>query len=106
MQKVRTVKASLPTATLATPTTKPDLVNVWVAPSGQVSVDGKPVSFSELRALLHKRVSGNANLPVYIAGAADATHGSMVYALDFVKRAGVSRVAIAVKAASGPENYQ
>jgi biopolymer transport protein ExbD len=103
MQKVRTVKASLPTATLAAATAKPDMVNLLVDRAGQVSVDSKPVPLSELSVMLQKRVAANANLPVYITGASDATHGSMVYVLDFVKRAGVSRVAIAVKAAPGTE---
>ena len=97
MQKVRTLKASLPTATLATSATKPDIINLSVDKSGQVSADDKPVSFSELSTLLAKRYAANTNLPVYITGASDATHGSMIYVLDFVKRAGIARVAIAVK---------
>ena len=99
MQKVRTLKASLPTATLATATTKPDMVNLLVNRNGQVSVDTKSISFPELHTLLTNRYGLNTNLPVYITGARDTTHGSMMYVLDFVKRAGVQRVAIAVKAA-------
>ncbi len=101
MQKVRAVRASLPTATLASSTARPDMVNLTVDKYGQVSVDGKPLSFAELRALLLKRHNLNANLPVYITGAGDATHGSLIYVLDFVKQAGIQRVAISVKA--GPE---
>jgi biopolymer transport protein ExbD len=99
MQKVRTLKASLPTATLATSTAKPDMVTVTVDRNGQVAVDSKPVSFSDLLTLLAKRHSLNTNLPVYITGTRDATHGSVIYVLDFVKRAGIQRVAIAVKPA-------
>ena len=99
MQKVRTLKASLPTATLATSTKKPDMVNLMVDRYGQVSVDDKQVSFPELYTLLTNRFDANTNLPVYITGARDATHGSIIYVLDFVKRAGISRVAISVKAA-------
>ena len=66
---------------------------------GQVSVDKKMISFADLNALLTNRGSLNTNLPVYITGAQDATHGSVVYVLDLVKRAGISHVAIAVKAA-------
>jgi biopolymer transport protein ExbD len=33
---------------------------------------------------------------VYVHGDREATHGSIVYALDLVKRAGIQRVAIAV----------
>ena len=101
MQKVRTVKASLPTATIATPNARPDLVNLLVDRAGQVSVDDKPMAFSELSTFLAKRCAANENLSVYITGATDATHGSMVYVLDFVKRAGISRVAIAVASATG-----
>ena len=99
MQIVRTVKANLPTATLATSSTKPDIVNLLVNRGGQVSVGQKMISFTELNSLLTNRLSANTNLPVYITGAADATHGSMVFVLDLVKRAGISHVAIAVKAA-------
>ena len=99
MQTVRTLKASLPTATLATATTKPDVVNVLVNRDDQVSVDKKPLSFADLNTLLTNRFSLNTNLPVFITGAQDATHGSVIYVLDLVKRAGIQRVAIAVKAA-------
>jgi biopolymer transport protein ExbD len=99
MQIVRTVKANLPTATLATSSTKPDIVNLFVNRDGQVSVDKKAISFAELNSLLTNRYSVNTNLPVFITGAQDATHGSVIYVLDLVKRAGIARVAIAVKAA-------
>ena len=101
MQKVRTLKASLPTATLATSTSKPDMVSLTVDKYGQVSLDSKPVSFPDLFATLTNRYKVNTNLPVYITGTRDATHGAMIYVLDFVKRAGIQRVAIAVKAAPG-----
>jgi len=102
MQKVHTIKASLPTATLATSTAKPDMINLTMDKSGQVSMDRKPVSFPDLFTLLTNRYSLNTNLPVYITGTREATHGSIIYLLDFVKSAGIQRVAIAVKAA--PEN--
>ena len=101
MQIVRTVKANLPTATLATTSTKPDLMNLTVNRDGQVSLDDQHIAFSELFAQLTKRCSLNTNLQVFITGANDATHGSVVYVLDLVRRAGVQRAAIAVKA--GPD---
>ncbi len=97
MQKVRTLKASLPTATLARSTAKPDVINLTVDKFGGVEVDNKVVPFPELLALLADRQKANTNVPVYISGTRDATHGSVVYVLDFVKRAGIQRVAIAVK---------
>jgi biopolymer transport protein ExbD len=99
LQIVRTVKANLPTATLATSSTKPDIVNLFVNRDGQISVDKKSISFSDLNTLLTNRFSLNTNLPVYITGAKNATHGEVIGVLDFVKRAGIQHVAIAVKAA-------
>jgi biopolymer transport protein ExbD len=101
MQKVRTLKASLPTATLATASTKPDIINLLVDRNGQVLLDRKPVAFPELYNVLTNRYNLNPKVPVYITGNRDTTHGSMIYVLDFVKRAGIDRVAIAVKAETG-----
>ena len=101
MQKVSTLKASLPTATLATSTAKPDMVTLTVDRSGQVALDNKAISFPDLLTLLTNRYNVNTNLPVYITGTRDTTHGSVMYVLDFIKRAGIQRVAIAVKAAPG-----
>jgi len=100
MQIVRTVKANLPTATQAAVSQKPDLVNVFVNRDGQVSVDKKAISFADFNTLLTNRFSLNTNLPVYLTGAKDATHGEIISVLDFIKRAGIQRVAIAVKAGS------
>jgi biopolymer transport protein ExbD len=101
MQKVRTLKASLPTATLATSTTKPDTINVTVDRDGQFAVDKQTVSPPEFFMLLTNRYRLNTNIPAYITGTRDAKYGSIIYALDFVKRAGIQRVAVAVKAAPG-----
>jgi biopolymer transport protein ExbD len=86
---------------LATAAAKPDMVKLTVDRNGQVALDTKPVSFPDLLTLLTNRYNLNTNLPVYITGTRDATHGSVMYVLDFVKRAGIRRVAIAVKAAPG-----
>ena len=101
MQKVRALKASLPTATLATSSTRPDIINLNVDKDGQVSLDQKPFSFPELFTALTNRYNVNTNVPVYITGNREATHGSIIYVLDFVKRAGIQRVAIAVTTDSG-----
>jgi len=67
-------------------------------------VDDKAIAYSDLFTLLTNRYELNTNLPVYITGARSATHGSVMYVLDFVKRAGIQRVAIAVKAAPDQPN--
>jgi biopolymer transport protein ExbD len=101
MQKVRTLKASLPTATLARSTAKPDIINLTVDKLGQVQIDKKAVPLAELQTLLNERRKANTNVPVYITGTRDATHGSVVYVLDLVKRSGIERIAIAVKPPEG-----
>jgi biopolymer transport protein ExbD len=98
MQKVRTLKASLPTATVAKASTKPDMLNLVVDQYGQVSVEKKTLSFPELFNVLTNRYQANTNIPVYITGNNETTHGAMMYVLDFVKRAGVQKVAISVRA--------
>ena len=104
MQIVRTLKANLPTATLATSNKKPDIVNLNVNKDGDVSVDDQLTAFPELFSVLTNRYNLNTNLPVYITGANDATHGSVMFVLDFVKRAGIRNVAIAVQAAPDQPN--
>jgi biopolymer transport protein ExbD len=50
--------------------------------------------------LLAGRVKANAGVAVYIAGDADTPHGRMIDVLDFVRSAGVQKVAFTVKAAA------
>jgi biopolymer transport protein ExbD len=97
MQKVRALNASLPTATVAGANNKPDIIHLTVDKFGQVQADKKSVTLDELLKLLTERHTANTNVPVYLSGTRDATHGSVVYVLDFVKRAGIQRVAIAAK---------
>ena len=101
MQKVRALKASLPTATVATSSAKPDIVNLMVSRDGQLLLEDHSISLADLFTTLTNRVHANPSLPVYVHGDREATHGSIVFALDFVKRAGVQRVAIAVDAPPG-----
>ena len=106
MQKVRTLKASLPTATQATSARKPDIINLHVDRDGRVELDKKLLSFPELLTVLSNRHELNKNIPVYLSGSRDATHGAMMYVLDFVKRADIQQVAVAIKAEPSPSPEQ
>jgi biopolymer transport protein ExbD len=99
MQHLSAIKVSLPTATQAKSTVKPDMTNIMVDRFGQAFVDNKPIPFGELHKLLHKRAEANPNHPVYIQGHKETTHAAMVYVLDLVKRAGIQKVAFSVKTA-------
>ncbi|MDB6015619.1 MAG: exbD [Pedosphaera sp.] len=103
MQKIRTLKANLPTATVVKSTVKPDMINLNVDRFGQVSLDKQVMGFPELLNELTKRYQANTNIPVYITGNRETTHGAMMYVLDFVKRAGIQKVAISVRADTGSQ---
>src|SRR5258708_12836388 len=74
MQKVRTLKASLPTATVATSTAKPDMITLTVDKYGHVVADDKPVSFPALLPLLTNLYAVNTNLPPSIPAQPTATN--------------------------------
>jgi biopolymer transport protein ExbD len=99
LQHLMSIGVNLPTATQAKSTAKPDMIVLAVDRFGQVSMDDKPISFPDLSALLRQRAAVNPNYPVYIQGQKETTHAAMIYALDFVKRAGIQKVAFSVKLA-------
>jgi biopolymer transport protein ExbD len=102
MQKVRTLKASLPTATLAASNAKPDIVNLRVDRMGLIHLEQAQISRADLLTLLTNRYAKNTNLPVSISGDRDARYGDTIAVLDFVKQAGIQRVAVAVTGAEAP----
>jgi biopolymer transport protein ExbD len=97
MQHLMSIKVSLPTATMAKSTAKPDMTTITVDRFGQISIDGKSTSFPQLTKLLTDKVALNPNYPVYIQGQKETTHASMVYVLDLVRRAGINKIAFSVK---------
>ena len=102
MQKVRTLKARLPTATLAASSAKPDIINLRVDRLGLIYQDQAQISRADLRTLLTNRYALNTNLPVSISGDRDARYGDTISVLDFVKQAGIQRVAVAVTGTEAP----
>jgi biopolymer transport protein ExbD len=97
MHKQQTIQVNLPTAMQAKPDFKPDMINLAVDRRGDVYLEKIPVTLPQLYTTLTNRLAANPNLPVYISGDAQASHGSMVAVLDFVRRAGIQKVAFAVK---------
>ena len=99
MQHMTGITVSLPTATQAKSTAKPDMATLTVDRFGQVSLDGRSIRFPDLFTLLKEKARANPLYPVYIQGEKETTHAAMVYVLDLVKRAGVQKVAFSVKLA-------
>ena len=100
MIRMQSIKMDLPTATQATRDFKPDIINVAVDKTGDIYIEKKPVTVVELQNLLSNKFRLNTNVPVYISGDKEATHGSVIRVLDIVRREGIQKVSFAISAPS------
>jgi biopolymer transport protein ExbD len=100
LHKNHCMPVNLEGATTGQSELKPDAVTISVDRAGQVFVDRQAATLPDLRQTLLTRVKANAGVAVYIAGDADTPHGRMIDVLDFVRSAGVQKVAFTVKAAA------
>lgn len=96
MIKMQSIKMDLPTATMATRDFKPDIINISVDKAGEVFVEKKPVNVVDLRSYLSNKFRVNTNVPVYISGDKDASHGAVIRVLDLVRREGIQKVSFAI----------
>src|SRR5688572_29150479 len=101
MVRMQSIKMDLPTATQAHRDFKPDMINISVDKIGDIYIEKERKSFTELQSYLHERLAVNTNLPLYISGDKDASHGSVINVLDMVRRSGVQKVSFAI--APAPE---
>src|SRR5688572_30532810 len=92
MIKLQSIKMDLPTATQARRDLKPDIFNISVDKIGDVYVEKERKTLPELYSILTNKAFLNTNLPVYISGDKEATHGSIIHVLDLVRRAGIQKV--------------
>jgi biopolymer transport protein ExbD len=96
MIRLQSIKMDLPTATMAKRDFKPDIVNISVDKVGNIFIDKKALNLVELRSFLSNKFRANTNLPVYISGDKDATHGMIIGVLDIVRREGIQKVSFAI----------
>lgn len=96
MIRMQSIKMDLPTATAASRDFKPDIINVAVDKKGDIFIEKKEVSTAELHVYLSNKFRINTNVPVYISGDKDATHGSVIRVLDLVRREGIQKVSFAI----------
>lgn len=102
MIRLQSIKMDLPTATMAKRDFKPDIVNISVDTKGDVYIEKKPVNVVELQSYLSNRFRENTNVPVYISGDKNATHGSVIRVLDIVRREGIQKVSFAIAPQAAP----
>ncbi|MFO1487077.1 MAG: biopolymer transporter ExbD [Verrucomicrobiota bacterium] len=97
MVNLKSVKVSLPTATVASRETKNDFLNITVDKAGMAYCDKQPVGLHELAQALAQTTRTNENLRVFISGDRDARHGDVIQVLDVVRGAGVQKVAFEIR---------
>jgi biopolymer transport protein ExbD len=102
MSNQQTIKVDLPSAVAARQDFKPEMINLAVDRAGSYFLEKERVTLPDLQKELARRVQANTNLPVYISGDLETTHGAMVGLLDMVRASGFQRVAFNVKAGAKP----
>ncbi|MFZ4818188.1 MAG: ExbD/TolR family protein [Limisphaerales bacterium] len=98
MSKQQTIKVDLPSAVAARQEFKPEIINLAVDRSGSYFLEKQRITMPDLQKELTRRIQANTNLPVYISGDLETSHGAMVGLLDLVRGSGFQRVAFNVKA--------
>ena len=96
MIKLQSIKMDLPTATAATRDFKPEIINISVDKAGDIYIEKKPANALELHHYLSNKFRLNPEVPVYISGDKDATHGAVIRVLDLVRREGIQKVSFAI----------
>ncbi len=76
--------------------TKPSKLNITVDKNGQIQLDGRNVTASEVKTVAQQEYARNQEVQAIIAADKDVSHGQVVSILDIVKAAGVKRFAISI----------
>ena len=63
---------------------------------GDIYVGKTQVTLVQLQGILADKYKINTNIPVYISGDKDATHGAVIRVLDIVRREGIQKVSFAI----------
>jgi biopolymer transport protein ExbD len=92
LQKLRTLRMDLPSATRASRSSKPELLRVEVRANGDIQLESRHHSLPEFMELLRQRLGANTNLPVYIQADPMAAHGDVLRVVDSARAAGAGRI--------------
>lgn len=104
--KLKLLKADLPVAVAGAPSKASPPVTLSVSKEGFLALDGRPLGDAESTETLKRLLAADKDLRIVIAADKDARHEFVLRALDFVRNAGIDKIAFAAKAAdasaSGP----
>lgn len=98
MIKNHGIPVQLPSADSGAKQPREDSVSLTVNESGVFFLDRREVALSELGAALQSLKTSNAKVQVFINGDKGASVGSLVTALDEVRKAGITKVALETSA--------
>ena len=101
MMRLQAMRMNLPSAAVAKRSSKSELIKMNVDKSGEVTIDNRHYDYFPLQQYLSNEFRMNSNVPVYIVGSDDATHGTIINLLDLVRSVGIQKVSFAI-AAGGP----
>lgn len=97
MSKLNAVKVDAPVAVTGDKDIKADVFNIALNKKGEIFVGESNTSLTMLGLVLSNRYHGSGtNVPVYVTGDRDTSHGAVLAVLDLVRRAGIQRVSFAV----------
>jgi len=97
--KLKLLKADLPVAVAGNPAKSEPPTTVSVSKDGYISIDGRPVAGPEALDTLKKLVAAKPDVRVVLAADKAASHEMVLHALDYIRGAGIDKVALAAKAA-------
>lgn len=97
MSKLNAVKVDAPVAFTGDKDIKADVFNIALNKKGEIFLGESNTSLGALGLVLSNRFHGSGtNVPVYVTGDRDTSHGAVLAVLDLVRRAGIQRVSFAV----------
>lgn len=91
---------NLPEANAVSTDTEPALIEVIVAVDGNYTINGRALVNTQLETLvrgLQLESGGDTNMPVLLLADAEATHQSVVTAMDAIGQSGFTRLNIATQ---------
>ncbi len=97
MQKLNAVKVDAPVAVTGDKDIKADVFNIALNKQGEIFIGQTNTTLLDLGIVLSNRFHGSGtNVPIYVTGDRETSHGAVLAVLDLVRRAGIQRVSFAV----------
>ncbi len=97
MSKLNAVKVDAPAAVTGDKDIKADVFNIALNKQGEIFIGDARTSLPGLGLALSNRFLGSrTNVPVFVSGDRDTSHGAVLAVLDLVRRVGIQRVSFSV----------